>query len=181
MEYTFLISTKSGAICSFQPAATAVWGAKEVPPLFIQKVLDVEEKIAQLIAKECRYHNGFVYKDSGLPFEEEYAVVRTSTFDVSKNRLLARLVNGGISVHNAIEFLTPSFRKNLKENRKVWFQAVYAFRDRDKVPALLEAIKYGCFGDIFERVVALSPAVRKEILASVSTQDKDWVLRLARQ
>lgn len=154
MLYQFLISS-SGTICGCQPAITAIWGAKECPPLFSFLTLDCTEQEADYIWQECTCVNGKLLYD-GQPFTLNDCILRTE-YDTPRLSCVAPI-------------------ENLRLYRTQWIKAVYAYRFNPQVAALLQAIKYGCFADIFVCVKALSPQMRKQILDQVKTVDRDWVL-----
>jgi len=176
MNYTFLI--KGGKICSFQPTATASWGKKEQPPAFQYHIVDTDLPTAKVILQDCKYlEEGFVYKETNEVLDLETVIKLETDFDTDgkdKNKKRAKKAKGQ-DVNNPLEVLKPEHRNDELDTRRFWFRTMFEHRQDPKVRSLLEAVKYGCYGHIFERVENLDTSVREQILESVDEADRDWV------
>lgn len=179
MQYTFLISKTDGKILRFQPTESEAWLPKETTENFERHTLDVDEATAWTVQQDCLYdtgQNAFVYKEGGEVFETNGAVAHRSDFSVDdkqKNTERAERVQGG-TVSDPVGFINPEHRSRFGDTRKYWLKASFSHRKNPKVNEFLEAVKYGCYGHIFERFEKIDPPTQEDILNSVSDEDRAW-------
>ena len=179
MKCTFLVLAKDGSVSAYQFGNKIRWGKKEIEPTYLYYGTEITDKLeAETIQQEYYFDiesETFLHKEHRVRFSSQNVLRPASNLrDDEKTKQHVESVLGE-SVTDASKEIVPTHR-NLDTMREYWLRVLFEFREHTGVHELMESVKAGCFGSIFECVEKLEPKIRDNILSKTLPEDKDWVL-----